>query len=255
MGLPDTGKTYLAKRLAGLLGYKHLEADAIRKQFNDWDFSGEGRLRQARRMRELADSANAGGVGVIADFVCPTEETRSLYDPELTIWLDTHQKSTFEDTNKIFVPPQKYDFKIDTFREGDSWVHHLYKKITGKNWDNKLPTVQLLGRWQPWHEGHRKLFERAHQKTGQVCIMIRDCHEVGDNPFEPKEVEKRIIEDLSSEYEHGFDFIIHHVPNIVHITYGRKVGYTIEQENLGEEVHAISATEIRRKMKAEEGSK
>jgi len=249
MGLPDTGKTYLAKRLAALLGYQHLEADVVRKQFNDWDFSEEGRLRQARRMRELADSINAEGVGAIADFVCPTEETRSLYDPQITIWLNTHQKSTFESTNQIFTPPIDYDFKIDIFREGDFWVHHVYKKVTNTKWDNKLPTVQLLGRWQPWHDGHRKLFERAHQKTGQVFIMVRDVHEVGDNPFSPEEVEKRIIENLSDKYEHGFDFIVQHVPNIVNITYGRKVGYIIEQEHLGDEIHAISATEIRKKIK------
>ena len=251
MGLPDTGKTYLASRLAKLLGYKHLEADTIRKQFNDWDFSEEGRLRQAKRMRELADSANAEGVGVVADFVCPTEETRMLYDPQVVIWLNTHQHSKYEDTNKAFVSPSNYDFKIDIFREGDFWVHHVYKKVTDVAWDNKLPTVQLLGRWQPWHEGHRKLFEKAHAKTGQVIIMIRDCHGVGDNPFSQDEVEQRIRENLSNAYEHGFDFIIQHVPNIVNITYGRKVGYVIEQEHLGDDVHAISASEIRARHKAE----
>lgn len=249
MGLPGTGKTYLSERLSSLLGFKHLNADIVRKESNDWDFSHEGRLRQAKRMKEMADAEINAGRGVIADFVCPLPETRDFFDPDTIIWMNTKDTSPYQDTNSIFVPPKNSDYIIDTHIDGPFWAHHIYKKITGKKWDNKLPTVQMLGRWQPWHPGHRALFERAHKKTGQVCIMIRDCHGIGENIFDTDDVEQRIHEDLSDKFERDNDYIIRVMPNIVNITYGRKVGYTIEQEHFTDEIHAISATEIRRKMR------
>ena len=123
--------------------------------------------------------------------------------------------------------------------------------------DWKKPTVQMLGRWQPWHDGHTELFRRALQKTGQVCIMYRDVGGVdagiagqADNPFDFEEVKKNIIEGL---FKHGFvegkEFIVIKVPNIIDISYGRGVGYTFTQHDLGKEIHAISATKIRKKMR------
>ena len=107
--------------------------------------------------------------------------------------------------------------------------------------DRRKPTVQMLGRFQPWHKGHRELFKRAHAKTGQVVIMVRDT---GENFFD----QPNLITDLKNHgYEYDKDYIIMHVPNIVNITYGRDVGYDIEQEHLGEEIESISATEIRSK--------
>jgi hypothetical protein len=105
--------------------------------------------------------------------------------------------------------------------------------------DRRKPTVQMLGRYQPWHEGHRELFKRAHAKTGQVAIMVRDT---GEGWFD----QPSIIVDLKNHgYEYDVDYIIMHVPNIVNITYGRDVGYKIEQEHLGKDIEKISATEIR----------
>ena len=105
--------------------------------------------------------------------------------------------------------------------------------------DRRKPTVQMLGRYQPWHEGHRELFKRAHAKTGQVAIMVRDT---GEGWFD----QPSIIDDLKNHgYEYDVDYIIMHVPNIVNITYGRDVGYKIEQEHLGKDIEKISATEIR----------
>lgn len=116
-------------------------------------------------------------------------------------------------------------------------------------WDNQAPTVQLLGRWQPWHAGHLELFKRAHAKTGQVIVMVRDVGGTRDNPFDYIDVKNRIIENLSKEgFVHQQDFMVSMVPNIVNITYGRDVGYKIEQEDLGAEIHAISATKIRKDM-------
>ena len=113
--------------------------------------------------------------------------------------------------------------------------------------DWRKETVQMLGRWQPWHAGHRALFDRAIAKTGQVCIMIRDCEGWHDsNPFKREEVENFIHADLKDKYEGKY--IIVFVPNITNITYGRNVGYKIENEVFDEDTNAISATEIRKQM-------
>jgi len=105
--------------------------------------------------------------------------------------------------------------------------------------DKRKPTVQMLGRYQPWHEGHTELFKRAHAKTGQVVIMIRDTGE----DFHDRGGMLHSLKEAGFEYDK--DYIIMVVPNIVNITYGRDVGYKIEQEHLDEEIEKISATKIR----------
>ena len=113
--------------------------------------------------------------------------------------------------------------------------------------DWKKPTVQMLGRWQPWHDGHRALFERAIKKTGQVVIQIRDCQGwQGTNPFAIEQVKNYIRRDLESLYQGQYEIQV--VPNIVNITYGRDVGYRIEQETFDESITSISATAIRQAM-------
>ena len=117
--------------------------------------------------------------------------------------------------------------------------------------DRKKPTVQMLGRWQPWHKGHTELFKRAISKTGQVAIMIRNAD--GDNnPFDAYQIRNNIVDTLTKE---GFlntkDYIIIDVPNIVDISYGRGVGYTFTEHDLGKEIHNISATKIRKKLREE----
>ena len=123
--------------------------------------------------------------------------------------------------------------------------------------DWKKPTVQMLGRWQPWHNGHIELFKRALKKTGQVCIMYRDVAGVdagvegqGDNPFDFEDVKENIIKGLSEHgYEEGKEYIVIKVPNIIDISYGRGVGYSFTEHDLGEEIHKISATKIRKEMR------
>ena len=131
--------------------------------------------------------------------------------------------------------------------------------------DWKHPTTQMLGRWQPWHDGHTELFRRALAETGQVCIMIRDVggivgEDAGagrtaaqtDNPFDMEVVKANIITALAKQgYEHKIDYVIMEVPNIVDISYGRGVGYTFTEHDLGSEIHNISATKIRAQMRAE----
>jgi len=108
------------------------------------------------------------------------------------------------------------------------------------------PTVQMLGRWQPWHKGHTELFKKALEKTGQVCIMVRSMPKSKNNPFNFYEVTTRIRDTLHDEgFLYGREFVVIELPNIVDISYGRDVGYKIEQEKFSEEIESISATEIR----------
>ena len=116
-------------------------------------------------------------------------------------------------------------------------------------WDNKKPTAQMLGRWQPWHDGHQELFREILKKTGQVNIMVRDVQGVEDNPFDFETVKKNIEDKLNPEYEGMFKISL--VPNITNICYGRKVGYKIEEIVLDEKIQEISATKIRAKMREE----
>jgi len=116
-------------------------------------------------------------------------------------------------------------------------------------WDNKKPTAQMLGRWQPWHEGHQELFKRILKKTGQVNIMVRDVQGVEDNPFNFETVKKNIEDKLNPKYKGMFKITL--VPNITNICYGRTVGYKIEEIVLDEKIQEISATKIRAKMREE----
>ena len=116
-------------------------------------------------------------------------------------------------------------------------------------WDNKKATAQMLGRFQPFHEGHYVLFEEIIKKTGQVCIQVRDVEGVDDNPFNFETVKKDIEEKLNPKYKNRFKVIL--VPNITNISYGRGVGYKIEEVVLPEKIQKISATKIREKMRKE----
>ena len=272
MGLPGSGKTTLAAALKKYLecnssvatmptrrmtqmemaptNYKSkvdwFNADEIRKKFNDWDFSNEGRIRQSVRMATFAMQCT--GDYVICDFVAPLVEMRENFNADLTIWMDTIQEGRFEDTNKAFIPPEKYHFRI-TEMNADKWAEIVGNRILNGApvFDPKKPTTMLLGRYQPWHKGHQALFERALAKTHQVAIMVRDTGETNkNNPFSFEFVKNAIEDALLPLYEGKF--VVMRVPNIVNITYGRDVGYLIEQEVFDADIHAISATKIREEM-------
>ena len=128
MGLPGSGKTTLAEELAPLLNAKRLNADEVRKEANDWDFSEEGRKRQAKRMADFALKLKNDGDYVVADFICPTPEARSLFPADYTIWVDTIKKGRFDDTNAMFVKPAKYDYRVTT-QDAENWAPKIAKEI------------------------------------------------------------------------------------------------------------------------------
>ena len=128
MGLPGAGKTTLADELAPLIKAKRLNADEVRKAANDWDFSEEGRRRQAKRMADFALKLKDEGNYVVADFVCPTPAARKLFPADFIIWVDTIKEGRFEDTNKMFVNPEKYDFHVTT-QDAKHWAPKIYEEL------------------------------------------------------------------------------------------------------------------------------
>lgn len=276
MGLPGSGKTTLAQALKTyleengdlykinpnrLLNYEGIpspnmlkvgvdwfNADDVRKKFNDWDFSKEGRIRQSLRMLQF--SLECTGEYVICDFVAPLVEMRNNFKADWTIWVDTIREGRYADTNAAFIEPEVYDFRI-TEQNAEKWAEfigsHILENRRRPTFNWQAETVQMLGRWQPWHEGHRALFDRAIAKTGQVVIQIRDCQGwQGSNPFEIEKVKKFIQRDLDMLYQGQYTVQV--VPNIVNITYGRDVGYKIEQETFDDNITDISATKIRKEL-------
>jgi len=276
MGLPGSGKTYFAERLKQfietngdifkvnpdrVMNYEGIpdhammkvsvdwfNADEVRKRYNDWDFSRDGRIRQSLRMFEFA--MKCSGEFVICDFVAPLPEMRHNFKADWTIWMDTIDAGRYEDTNRAFVPPDVYDFRV-TEQNAERWVEfvgtHILEKRRRPRFDWRKETALLLGRYQPWHTGHRALFERAIEKSGQVIIQVRDCQGWNDsNPFDFEKVKSFIKRDLDPIYQGQFEVML--VPNITEIIYGRDVGYKITQETFTDEIHSISATKIRQSM-------
>jgi adenylylsulfate kinase len=269
MGLPGSGKTMLAGALKtylethGEISYgralsEHIgslnakvtwfNADDIRRKYNDWDFSNDGRIRQSLRMFQF--SIEAGGEYVICDFVAPLTEMRNNFKADWTIWVDTIREGRYADTNAAFVEPEYYDFRV-TEQDCEKWAEfigqHIIDRRRRPTFDWKKETVQMLGRWQPWHDGHRALFERLIARTGQVVIQIRDVQGwQGSNPFEVEKVKAFIRRDLDPIYQGQYEIQV--VPNIVHIGWGRGVGYTSGEETFDESITDISATKIRKEL-------
>ena len=139
MGLPGSGKTTLAKDLVSILEFynlkiRYLNADIVREEYNDWDFSVEGRLRQSTRMRKLADLGEDDFV--IADFIAPLEEMRYNYNADFTIWVDTIQQGRFSDTNRLFLPPITYDVRVDS-QDSKQWAKLIIIQLFNKFGNNK----------------------------------------------------------------------------------------------------------------------
>ena len=128
MGLPGAGKTTLADALAKKIKAKRLNADEVRKEANDWDFSEEGRKRQAKRMSDFALKIKNEGNNVIADFICPTPGARKLFPADYIVWVDTIKSGRFDDTNKMFVKPEKFDFHV-TSQNAKEWSEKIFTDL------------------------------------------------------------------------------------------------------------------------------
>jgi cytidyltransferase-like protein len=248
MGLPGAGKTTLAATLAPLLNAVVFNADAVRANLSrDLGFSHDDRIEHARRMGWMCDRVVEAGGTVIADFICPTEETRAAFGAAFTIWLDRIDAGRFEDTNRMFVPPGHCDLHVSADGAPQYWAEEALALLRPA-FDPQKPTALFVGRYQPFHPGHQRLIEEGLRRVGQVCIAVRDTHGIDDkNPLPFFAVKQRIEAALSA---HTGRFVVVPLPNITNVFYGRDVGYTVERINLDEPTEAISATDLRRLQKS-----
>lgn len=246
MGLPGSGKTTLARVLGRRLGAVHFDADEIRANINkDLAFSREDRIEQARRMGWLCDQVVKSGGAAIGDFVCPLVDTRIAFGPAFTIWVDRISAGRFEDTNRMFEPPDSYDIRVEADGTPEHWAE-LAATALEPTFDPRKPTALFIGRYQPFHEGHRQLILEGMRRVGQVCIAVRDTAGTSESdPFSFQYVKSR-IETMMRDY--AGRCIVVQVPNISAVFYGRDVGYKVERIDLDEALTALSATEIRRQM-------
>ena len=244
MGLPGAGKTTLAGTLAPLLNAVVFNADAVRANISrDLGFSHEDRVEHARRMGWMCDRVVEAGGTVIADFICPTEETRAAFGESFTIWLDRIGAGRFDDTNRMFVAPKRFDLRVASEGAPQYWAEQALALLRPA-FEPQKPTALFIGRYQPFHPGHQRLIEEGLRRVGQVCIAVRDTHGIDKtNPLPFFAVKQRIEAALSA---HAGRFVVVPLPNITHVFYGRDVGYVVERIVLDDKIEAISATQLRR---------
>lgn len=246
IGLPGSGKTELAKALKERINAIHLNADEVRSTVNsDLGFSHEDRVEQARRMGEMARLIARQGVApVIVDFVCPTKETRSAFGrPNILIYMETIEEGRYEDTNKMFEVPEDFDMAFISHEwNANEKATEIIKQFKLHDWS--APTTLMLGRYQPWHEGHHALYVEAGKRTNQVLLGVRNTYNTSDkDPLKFDQVKEYIAKDEFMDRA-----MVLRLPNITNIVYGRDVGYKIEQVELPADIQAISATQKRKEM-------
>jgi len=249
MGLPGAGKTTLSQALAPRLNAVHFNADEVRAHINkELGFSEADRIEHATRMGWLCDQVVKVGGYAIADFICPTPAAREAFSrggEPFVIWLDRIKEGRFEDTNRMFVPPERFDLRVSSEGAPEFWAEQAMKRLRPV-FDSKKPTALFVGRYQPFHQGHRALIVEGIKRVGQACIAVRNTHGTDEkNPFDFEYVRSRIEHGLR-EYEGRF--VVIPIPNITSILYGRDVGYTVERIELDANVEAISATDSRRAL-------
>lgn len=241
LGLSGSGKTELTKELAPRINAIVLNGDEVRETLSsDLSFSHEDRIEHARRIGQVAKILSNQGHTVIADFICPTIETRNAFgDPDIVIWVNRIDSCKYEDTNKLWQDPAadlEIPYGMTPKEEADMVIScfNLY--------DWTAPTALMLGRYQPWHEGHQALRDVALIDSQQVVIGVRNTHKTSDkDPLNFEQVSSFIKSNIDNP------FIIK-MPNITRIVYGRDVGYSIERINLDPDTESISATQKRREL-------
>jgi len=258
MGLPGSGKTTLAEKLVPRLSASWFNADAVRQDiYSELGFTPEERMEHAKRMGKLCDWASISGNYSVADFVCPTEEARKAFNPDYIIWVNRIEEGRYEDTNKLFQKPtedERWDAHDIILEDGtpDEWCDTVIQNINAtEKWNNQAPTALLIGRYQPFHVGHKTLVAESIKRTGQCCIALRDVGGIDEkNPYDFEKVKAEI---KTACVEFGNKIKIIELPNITDIFYGRGVGYNIEQLELSKELQSVSATKIRAGIIGQDG--
>ena len=243
-GLPGVGKTTLSKEIVRRTNAIHINADDVRKELSsDLGFSLEDRKEQARRLGSVARLLSDQGYLVLVDFVNPTEQTRQSFGRyDYSVWVDRAPSRSFEDTTNLFQIPENSDIVIKDGMSVEEESVIVLEKIGVLDWTQ--PTTLMLGRYQPWHEGHQALKNEAHKRTENVLIGVRNTHGTSEkDPLPYQEVVEYIRR--SNEEDNS---LIMKLPNITNIVYGRDVGYKIEHVDLPADIQAISATQKRKEM-------
>lgn len=245
IGLPGSGKTTLAETLKEKINAIHLNADYVRSTINsDLGFSIEDRVEHARRLGEMSRMLSGQGYDVIVDFICPTKQTRDSFGkPDILIWMDTIAEGRFEDTNKLWEDPEgTYLSFIDHQMNAEEKASAIIRTFRLHDWSQ--PTTLMLGRYQPWHEGHHALYVEAGKRTNQVMLGVRNTYNTSPkDPLTFNQVKEYIAKDSFMD-----GAMVVKMPNITNIVYGRDVGYKIEQVKLDDNIEAISATQKRKEM-------
>jgi adenylylsulfate kinase len=237
--------TILARQLNAVL----FNADAVREHVNrDLGFTLPDRVEHARRMGWLCDQVAAAGGYAVADFICPTDETREAFaagGTPFVVWLDRIAEGRFEDTNRMFRPPERFDLRVTADGTPEYWAEQVLSRLRPV-FDPKKPTALFVGRYQPFHDGHQRLITEGIRRVGQACIAVRDVQGTSvKDPFPFEYVRDRIEHAMRP---HEGRFVIVSVPNITHVFYGRDVGYSVERIELDAATEAISATKVRARL-------
>lgn len=241
-GLTGAGKTTLANALQKLIGGVVLDGDAVRAtDVNPIGYDKHDRWLHAGRMSSLADIVTASGNHAICSFVCPTMEMRDRFAADYTVWVDRAGDGKYPDTSDMFEEPSVagFDMRCHNGHPPEFWASVIASDIQPV-FNPMLKTALLVGRWQPFHDGHKALVEEALKEHGQVCIGVRDH----DRRWSFNQV-KQLIDVRLREY--AGRYIVVPLPNITAVCYGRDVGYAIKQIHLPPPIEKISGTEERQK--------
>jgi len=241
LGLPGSGKTTLALTLKERLNAIHLNADEVRATLNsDLKFSEKDRAENARRLKEMATLLSKQGHTVIVDFICPTKTTREAFGkPDIKIVMNTIASSRFPDTDAMWIPVVDADHTFYEWKPEKEMADEIIDKFNLFDWS--APTTLMLGRYQPWHEGHAALKDEAHKRTDQVLVGIR-------NTYNTSEKDPLTFDEVNNFIPNETNELKLRLPNITNIVYGRDVGYNIEKIELSPEIQAISATQKRKQL-------
>ena len=194
MGLPGSGKTTLAEKLVSKLGAAWFNADAVRQDiYSELGFSEEDRIAHAKRMENFVIGQEWGGLMLLQTLFAQQKKPRDAFNADFVVWVDRIMEGRYEDTNKMFQRPMNYDVRL-TDGTADEWVNQVMEKLEEtETWDNQAPTALLIGRYQPFHIGHKTLVAEAIKRTGQCCIALRDVGGIDEsNPYDFEKVKKEI---------------------------------------------------------------